>query len=384
MGQLPDSIRKLTLFALNTPIIQKIISNLPCKLQELDFVNNDFIQSRCVLPQSLTDLHYSGRYDSMKWLVVPPNKVYKNCKFVLNSNESFQWLLENKFIGKIKIGPGAIPMLKSHRLPSHVTDIHLKHGIPDPDLLLPPTLERLFFSNYGTPFSHISHLKDLYINYEYPIKLKKGVLPRSLETLCLSYDQPLEPEVLPDQLRTLYMYEFNQPLKNNVLPLSLTDLTLVSFNQPLNAFVLPPKLKKLTMQGFQLPTFLRNSLPLSLNELTLFKFNGSFDQCQPLDNLKRLKIGSLVPSLAGLFVNVKKLDLFVFDTAIDEPSGTCLANTYIESLSLYCLVKSTLYPNSLPPTIKYLSLVNVVIKSEKAIPSSCRYLKSTTRNFTKG
>ncbi|KAF2078504.1 hypothetical protein CYY_000254 [Polysphondylium violaceum] len=381
MGQLPDSITKLTFFAMPPrtgapPIVQHLISNLPCKLQELSFTYiDDCIHSRCVLPQSLTDLHYAGLCDSMKWLVVPPNKLYKRCDLELDSYESFQWLLENKFIGKIRIGPGAIPVLKSHPLPSHVTDVNLEYGVPEPDLLLPHTVERLYCSNSGTPFSHITQLKLLNIYDEYSIKLEKGVLPRSLESLFIRNNQPLEADVLPPTLTSLYMYRFNQPLCINVLPLSLTDLYLGAFNQPLNAFVLPSKLKKLNLRGFEQPTFFANSLPVSLTRLYLDAFKGSFDQCQPLDNLKRLRIDSLVPSVAGIVTNVKKLDLEV-DTEISDPSGTCLANTSIESLYLSVKLKSTLYPNSLPPTIKYLSLVNVVIESDNVIPSSCRYLKS--------
>ncbi|KAF2068918.1 hypothetical protein CYY_009763 [Polysphondylium violaceum] len=388
MGQLPNSITDLKLASsvsneLSPPIIQQILSNLPSHLQQLYLGKSgkNCIQSTCVLPQSLTDLYYGYKYSSLKWLVVPPNKVYKNCMLDLESNESFQWLVENRFICTVNIDLSAVPLLKSRQLPSHVTEVHFKQDIAEPDLLLPQTVERLFFPNFVTPVSHITHLKFLCIYDECSIKLEKGVLPRSLESLSLSYDEPLEPDVLPQTITILHLYSFNQPLCINVLPLSLTDLTLGSFNQPLNAFVLPPKLKVLNMFNFKQPTFFADSLPMPLTDLTLYKFNGSFDQCQPLDNLKKLRIDSLVPSLAGLLTNIKKLDLWVSKT--NDPSGTCLANTSIESLYLYAVEtfspdveKSTLYPNSLPPTIKYLSLINVDIKSDKVIPSSCRYLKS--------
>ncbi|KAF2078503.1 hypothetical protein CYY_000253 [Polysphondylium violaceum] len=352
MGQLPDSITNLTLiYNDETTIIQHLISNLPCKLIQLSFVNDDCIQSKCILPHTVTDLHYEGRYDSMKWLVVPPKKVYRTCTLELDSVESFQWLLENKFIGKVVIHSGSIPVLKSEKLPSHVTNVDFLYGIREPDLLLPHTVVRLCL-NYGTPFSHISHLKSLIIQCDYEIKLEKGVLPQSLEDLSLSYDQPLELDVFPP---------------------SLTSLYLASFNQPLNPFVLPQKLKILCLYSFKQPTFFANSLPVSLTVLTLYEFKGSFDHCQPLDNLKRLRIDSLVPSVAGLLTNVKKLDLWV-NTKISDPFGTCLVNTSIESLCLNINFKSTLYPNSFPSTIKYLSLDNVVIESDNVIPTSCTYL----------
>ncbi|KAF2078500.1 hypothetical protein CYY_000250 [Polysphondylium violaceum] len=392
VGQLSDSITNLSLIinidqdyvdigddSLPT-VVQQVSSNLPCKLQELHFRNIGCIQSTCILPLSLTDLNYGSNYSGFKWLVVPPNRVYKNCVLDLDSIESFQWLVENKFICNVNINLSIVPLLKSQQLPSHVTEVHLRRGIVEPDLLLPQTVEYLHFSNYGTPFSHISHLKLLYIYDEYPIKLEKGVLPPSIESLNLTYNQPLEPGVLPKQLTSLYLYTFNLPLCVNVLPSSLTDLYLGYFNQPLNAFVLPQKLKKLCLHMFQQPTFLRNSLPVSLTNLTLYKFKGSFDQCQPLDNLKKLHVYSLVPSLAGLLTNVKKLDLWV-DSKIDDPSGACLVNTSIESLNLISKRFSTFYPNSFPPTIKYLSIVNVVIETSNVIPNSCRYLKSRNREI---
>ncbi|KAF2076941.1 hypothetical protein CYY_001779 [Polysphondylium violaceum] len=385
MGQLPDSMMDLTLISdfdkdgyPPAPIIKHLFSNLPCKLQRLSLYNNDgCIQSTCVLPQSLTDLSYEEGYSGLKWLVVPPNKVYKNCTLDLDSVKSYQWLLENKFICNVNIQPRVVPRLKSHQLPSHVTDVNLDYGLVVPDLFLPHTVERLSFSTHGTPFSHITNLKLLHISGDYVIKLDKGVLPRSLESLCLCYNQPLELDVLPQTLTSFHLYRYNQPLRPNVLPPSLTYLALISFDQPLDANVLPRKLKILTLLNFNQPTFFANSLPVSLTRLYLDAFKGSFDQCQPLDNLNTLRIDSLVPSLSTLLANVKRLDLYV-KTRISEPSGiACLFNTSIESLHLSATEKSTLYPNIFPPTIKYLSLNNVVIESDNVIPNNCRYLKSS-------
>ncbi|KAF2075538.1 hypothetical protein CYY_003179 [Polysphondylium violaceum] len=382
VGQLPDSITNLTLSGYTEdqedelsppPIIQQILSNLPSKLQELR-VSDEFIQRTTALPQSLTDLYYGYKYDNLKWLVVPPNKVYKNCALDLDSIESFEWLVANKFISNVNVELSAVPLLKSRQLPSHVTKVYLEPGIVEPNLLLPETVEYLLLS-FGTPFSHITHLKLLHIYGEYPIKLEKGVLPASLELLTLTYDEPLEPGVLPNQLTTLNLSIFKHPLCINVLPASLTCLTLPSFNQPLNASVLPSKLKTLHLQTFKQPEFLSDSLPVSLTDLSLSAFKGSYKSCQPLDNLKKLQIHSLVPSVAGLLTNVKKLDMWV-NNKVDDTSGTCLYHTSIESLYLNSKVKSTLYPNSFPPTLKYLSLSNVYIRSDNVIPSSCRYLKS--------
>ncbi|KAF2075060.1 hypothetical protein CYY_003627 [Polysphondylium violaceum] len=401
-GQLPSSITYLYLSSECPSLVQPLLSNLPANLQELELdIQQNSLSGPCIMPQSLTKLKSSPYlyYENLKWFVVPPNKVYKSCKAYVDSIESFEWLFANKWICNVEIDPNIVGMLMAqHKLPAHVTKlemfIHDDNIVPDASFI-PQTLESLT-CGYGIPISHFAHLKSLTIAGDYPIKLEKGVLPESLQKLCLYYNQPLEADVLPPHLTALSLYKYdqplypnvlppgltslflnnyNQPLYINVLPSSLTNLNLAVFNQPLNPFVLPSKLKTLYLGKFITnvqPILPPNSLPTSLTSLSIFEFNGSFDQCQPLDNLKTLKVYSLVPSLATLLANVKKLYIWVFNIGVRDPSSmTCLYNTSIKSLQLHFNWRNALSRNTFPPTLRYLTLVNANLESDDVIPSGC-------------
>ncbi|KAF2078497.1 hypothetical protein CYY_000247 [Polysphondylium violaceum] len=399
-GKLPPSITFLHLSNDRyscTPFVQPILSNLPANVQELILdIHGDSITSPCIMPESLTDIRSLAQlhYKNLKWFAVPPNKVYRSCTLFVDSMESFEWLFANKWITAIEMN--VLPMLMSQRqLPSHITNLKVYTDVVQDTSFFPHTLETLT-CKYGTPFSHLAQLQVLKITTNYQIKMEKGVLPSSLQELYLvynhplevdvlpphlttlylnDYDQPLCPNVLPPRLTTLYLYTFNQPLCPNVLPPSLTHLMFGLFSRPLNAFVLPQKLRKLYMQNCSQLTFPPNSLPVSLTDLSLYGLKGSFDQCQPLDNLKKLQVDSLDPSIATLLTNVKKLYLWV-DNQVCDPSGIeCLYNTSIKSLYLEFRYMKTLYPNSLPPPIKYLTLVNADLESDDVIPSGCISLK---------
>ncbi|KAF2070321.1 hypothetical protein CYY_008358 [Polysphondylium violaceum] len=337
---------------------QQILSNLPSSLQKLELnIPRESITIPCIMPESLTDILTDGLlyYDVMKWFVVPSNRVYKSCEIYIDSVESFEWLLANKWIPKVRITrSGSNMMAGRYQLPSHVTNVEV-YGIIEDQSFFPQTLEALS-CGYGTPISHLAHLKVLRIGGDYPINLERGVLPSTLQELRLDYNHPLE------------------SLCANVLPLSLTELYLGVFNQPLNAFVLPSKLKTLYMQNFRQPILPPNSLPVSLINLSIGGFNGSFDQYQPLDNLKKQQVNSLNPSLATLLTNVKKLYLLVFNKGGNgDPSG-CLYNTSIRSLYLEFICEKALYPNTFPLTLKYLTLVNANLESDDIIPSGCTLL----------
>ncbi|KAF2068916.1 hypothetical protein CYY_009761 [Polysphondylium violaceum] len=402
-GKLPSSITNLHLSNDNfddfpSAYAQQILSNLPANLQVLGLgIDQNSITSPCIIPESLTDIksHTQLHYQNLKWFVVPPNKMYQSCQLYIDSMESFEWLFANKWVCNVRIGTFLLDRLMAtrHQLPLHITKVCVSLGIARETSFFPQTLKSLT-CRYGTPFSHLAHLKVLKILSIYPIKLEKGVLPPTLQKLHLSfYEHPLEADVLPPHLTILSMYNFdhplcanilpssitrlsllafNQPLFTNVLPSSLTDLDLTAFNKPLNAFVLPSKLKTLYMLKFNQPTLPQNSLPMSLTNLTICGFKGSFDQCQPLDNLKSLKVDSLVPSLVTLLTNIKKLDLCV-NLHDDDPSGTCLYHTSIKNMCLQFTKTRvrTLYPNSFPSTLKYLTLFNANIKSNDVIPSGC-------------
>ncbi|KAF2078493.1 hypothetical protein CYY_000243 [Polysphondylium violaceum] len=402
-GELPSSITYLNLCGKCQSFAQAILSNLPANLKELELkIDQNSLSGPCIMPQSLTKLKSSPylNYENLKWFVVPPNKVYKSCMLYIDSMESFEWLFANKWICNIGIDSNMLNILTTqHKLPPHVTKLGLYDDIVLDSSFLPQTLESLT-CGYGTPISHLTHLKSLTISSDYPFKLEKGDLPASLQELNLyynhsfgtdvlpphlttldlyGYDQPLYPNVLPPRLTTLFLNDYNQPLCVNVLPSSLTDLHLDSFNRPLDPFVLPSKLKSLSLQYYTQPTFPPNSLPVSLTSLTIYGFKGSFEQCQPLDNLRNLKVDTLVPSLSTLLTNVKKLSMWVYnkdDDKNDRSGIACLYNTSIKSLHLYFCWLKTLYPNTFPPTLKYLTLVKAHLKSNDVIPRGCVLLKS--------
>ncbi|KAF2070319.1 hypothetical protein CYY_008356, partial [Polysphondylium violaceum] len=290
-GELPLSINYLHLsnsFDYRPPIVEQIVSNLPGNVQELVLdMNRDTITGPCIIPESVTILgsNDSFYYQNLKWFEVSPNKVYMGCQLLIDSVESFEWLLANKWICSVEFARNVLNMLVGRQqLPSHVIKVGLDFDIVQDTSFLPHKLESLA-CRYGTPFSHFAHLKVLKIINDYPIKLEKGVLPPTLQKLRLYYEHALEADILPPHLTTLYLYDynhplcanllpssitrlsllaFNQPLFTNVLPSSLTRLNLTAFNQPLNAFVLPSKLKTLYMLKFNQPTLLQNSLPVSL------------------------------------------------------------------------------------------------------------------------
>ncbi|KAF2078496.1 hypothetical protein CYY_000246 [Polysphondylium violaceum] len=405
-GKLPSSITYLYLSNDDFECLsfsQTILSNLPTSLKELELnIHQNSLSGPCIMPQSLTKLK-SNRflyYENLKWFVVPPNKVYRSCMVYIDSMESFEWLFANKWICSVQIDPNVLNILMAqHKLPSNVTKlgVYMYDDIVLDSSFLPQTLESLTCADVTT-ISHLTHLKSLTISGDYPIKLEKGDLPASLQKLSLyynhsleadvlpphlttlylhSYDKPLCTNVLPPRLTTLYLNNYNQPLCVNVFPSSLTDLNLGPFNHPLDPFVLPSKLKTLSIQYYTQPTFPPNSLPVSLTSLTIYGFKGSFEQCQPLDNLKTLKVDSLNPSLATLLTNVKKLYLLVYNKRDknDLSDIACLYNTSIKSLHIEfrCVLK-TLYPNTFPPTLKYLTLVNANLKSDSVIPSGCTLL----------
>ncbi|KAF2076804.1 hypothetical protein CYY_001881 [Polysphondylium violaceum] len=297
-GQLPNSLTYLWINIYGrresraiSMIVNHVLSNISSNLKTLVLPDVYLDSGNYTIPDSLTDLSYGSKYDNLQRLVVSPNKVFQNCILDVDTIESVQWLEENKWINNIVID-SRVAFTENTCIPSHVSKIRVKGGGNIQNCVLPTMLESLTCF-YGTPFSHFEHLKSLFL-YSYPVMLEKGVLPLTLQELNLSYDQPLDVDVLPPQLTTLGMYEFNQPLFigvlpphlttlgmygfnqllfPGVLPNSITELYLLSFNQPLSSDVLPNMLKVLTMDGFKQPTI--PPLPTSLLKLSLRNFKGT-------------------------------------------------------------------------------------------------------------
>ncbi|KAF2078501.1 hypothetical protein CYY_000251 [Polysphondylium violaceum] len=366
-GKLPSSLTYLELSSWNhretgpvAEIVHHVLSNIPPNLKTLILPHGYLFTSNYVIPESITYLGCESRYDNFKRLVVSPNKVYRNCILDVYSVEALQWLHENTWINNIVID-GRVNITDTP-IPPHVATIRVRDGSIQ-EYALPKMLEVLTCT-FETPFSHLAHLKILCLLH-YPSKLEKGLLPLSLEEFNVTYNSSLDIDVLPRLLRTLRLYRFNQPLGVGSLPNSLTHLYIGSFNQPLGASVLPQSLKVLKMHNFN-QTWLP-SLPPSLVELNIEKFTGSFEaSSQPLDKLNTLNIGSLDASLPRILVNVKSINMSVH--SIIDGSGTCLYHTSLKRLNLHLIRKTPLYPNSFPPTIEYLSLINADIQSMGVIP----------------
>ncbi|KAF2070323.1 hypothetical protein CYY_008360 [Polysphondylium violaceum] len=379
VGQLPTNLTFLDIDRYDqqntAPIVHHMLSNLPGTLETLILDDHHLLTSTYVMPESLTNLYYESTYDNLKMLVVPPNKVYKDCILYVDSMEALQWLHHNTWINNINI---SFSLLTENAIPSHV---RMESSTVKPEWVFPPMLQSLFCAwTSSISFSHLSHLKHLYL-CTIPKKMDKYTLPRSLLELNMPLNLPLDHDVLPPHLTTLYLYSFNHPLTPGLLPNTLTDIRLEYFNQPLMPFVLPRGLKKLSMSSFAQPIIFENSLPASLVHLLIGNFTGSFElSCQPLDNLKRLEIASLVPSLPVVLKNVKRIT--ILGRSINVASGgTCLANTSIESLHLYLQKRHILSPNTFPRTIKYLTLSNFAITTSDVIPDGCVYVKSVNQTI---
>ncbi|KAF2078487.1 hypothetical protein CYY_000237 [Polysphondylium violaceum] len=398
-GPLPESLTELFLdtsdYSESAPIVLHILSHLPCNLKTLKIPIEIIISEPVVVPDSLTSLEYYGKYESLQWVVVPPNKVFSGCQLQIDSVGALEWLKENKWVDTIYFY-NYIQLDSNTMIPDHVRSIQDRGNVNLEQHRLPSMLQELICRE--TIPSQLSHLKILTLTH--PIaKLEKNQLPASLEHLDIHYSQPLDAGVLPPNLTKLYLYTFdqilgvgvlppnikylnmpvfNQPLMSSVLPTNLLELSIYSFDQPLLPHVLPSNLQILRMLIFDQPTLPAHSLPNSIVELYLNSFKGSI-LCKPLDHLKRLQLHSLHQSVSTLLQNVKRLSLKLQKT--NDVLGTCLANTRIEKLCLDCHSESCLYPNSLPPTLKSLTLSNIDIQAKGTIPNSCVDLTSLDREL---
>ncbi|KAF2078478.1 hypothetical protein CYY_000228 [Polysphondylium violaceum] len=122
-----------------------------------------------------------------------------------------------------------------------------------------------------------------------------------------------------------------------------------------------------------------SSLPSSLTSLYISSFAGSYQpSCATLKRLKKLSIRSIDPTLSTtLLTNLNRIKVSVSQLQGD----TIFLNTSLESLHLTCHQKCTLSANSLPPTLKYLTLSNTDIQSNNVVPPSCTYLKSCNQDI---
>jgi len=331
-GTPPSSLNEILLWGSRSDSnvhLDNFLAKLPSTITKISVPPQQRLGKQCVLPTTLCHLSYQANgCDSLKRLVVPANKIYNDCQVKLRQNDDFQWAKNQPWIVNVvcKLLYAAItPNIFS----SNLKELVLKTIDREVSTSLPLTLESLTLGWVGkTGIVLPSQLKHLYVQNWDP-KLEIGDLPSTLETLDMTvYRRPLDPGVLPPNLKTLYM-KFNKRFQLGVLPDSLTSLNLSIYNQPLDPFVLPAGLKTLNLHSFNKPLG-KDSLPNSLTDLFIQEFNSSMDGVGPLDNLRILFIKSLHPSVSNVLVNVKCLKLGIQNLSHDDS----LQNTSIVHLNI--------------------------------------------------
>jgi len=372
-GKPPTSVNDITLMGSKSTNLDEFISNLPSNLTRLYFPSNYSIEKECVLPTTLRNLFYrTTGCQSLKNLVVPPNKTYKSCHVKINQIDDFDWVKSQPWIVNVASNlnyAATMPNIFS----CHLKELTLKSINRETSKSLPQTLEYLTLKRVGKDGIVVpSRLKYLCVRNWVP-KLEIGDLPPTLGNFNVTvYRKPLDAGVLPSNLKTLYM-KFNKRLQLGVLPNSLTNLYLGVYNKPLDPFVLPPQLKILNLPSFNQPLG-KDSLPNSITEFNLQIFDSSMDGVGPLDNLQKLLIQSLHSSMLNVLSNVKNLTLTLNSISPDNS----LQNTSIIHLNLiyhnYLAPPKEIHVGMLPSTLKNLSLVNMVVKSPGVIPNGVIYL----------
>ncbi|KAM9997083.1 hypothetical protein ACTFIZ_001988 [Dictyostelium cf. discoideum] len=125
-----------------------------------------------------------------------------------------------------------------------------------------------------------------------------SLLPNSLTKLNLpnNFNTKLNVKSLPNSITSLKFGIYNEPLEENVLPDNLIELTMVCFNRDFNenTFTNCKQINKLILKRFNQKISGTNSLPNSLTHLDLESFNQSIiddrNNCLLPNNLKYLDI----------------------------------------------------------------------------------------------
>ncbi|KAF2072533.1 hypothetical protein CYY_006150 [Polysphondylium violaceum] len=327
--QLPLSLTHLDLACINSGrkniFIINILQHLPPNLVYLSLPHHlsTITQIQSIqLPDTLEDLDYTDKYRNLSKFRVPNNnKIFKSCTFAARSIEDLHWLKDQKWIGGVNIG-GIENALYEKLVPSHITTIGFN-----------------FFEIYQ----------------EHP--LKKDQLPSRLECLAMhSYNIPLEMDIFPSTLTTLY-FEGETDIDANVLPNTLKTLEIRGVTD--NYCYVPP----------------------SVTNLKGIYYLGTFKSNSPLCCLTELSVHSLDPSVTMLLAHTTTLSLTFRQLA----KGTTLANTPIEKLSLkaYLNTRIPLESGFLPLSLRRLITIRIDINSADIIPNSCVYLETDIKDLDK-
>ncbi|KYR02030.1 hypothetical protein DLAC_00826 [Tieghemostelium lacteum] len=177
--------------------------------------------------------------------------------------------------GNVNLQPGSIPStVRFLKFNSFNRSLLSSDGVS----LLPRDLEILKMgSKYDTPlvkgvFSPCTNLHTLKL-YCYNQLLQPGVLPESLKVLYLgeNFERELQPGSLPQGLEKLVFSDcWNFPISPGTLPVELRELYFgENFNQELSIGVLPQNLEILELGGQFNHPLVQGCLPESLRQLDL-------------------------------------------------------------------------------------------------------------------
>ncbi|KAF2072536.1 hypothetical protein CYY_006153 [Polysphondylium violaceum] len=379
-NKLPDTIVNLNIHAscyttdrFTSPIVERILGNLPRDLKALCLPLSYTISSLLVLPDNLVEFNYSSAYNDFKQLVVSPNnKDIDGCTLVAQCAQDLEWASEQSWIKSLQIDT---PFnLEGKPFPSQIRNLVVNCQIELDIDSFPSTLESLSIFNCDIPSLLPPRLITLSLE-DFNERLERGLLPSLLENLSIEmFNVEIEAGALPSSLLKLDLTCFNQPLLAGVLPNGLEDLNFEEYDQPLLAGVLPNSLKYLSSTFFN-SVIEPNALPASLTDLGLYSYSGSLDGVGLLKNLKELALlkidASLLPVITSPSITKLKLSFESIDPSL------CLANTFIKYLTLRHngRMRYKLKANFLPLCLLKLKATKIDIDSSAdIIPNGCTSL----------
>jgi len=363
--------------------------DLPPNLVQLELPSGYLIKTneKIRIPESLTHLTFNYYDLNYTKFLIPPNKRdLFQCPIVLQDIQELLLFFESmscaSCITKIRFDSSKDTIIPHGVIPNHIKEITLNGYQIIEGGAFPVGLEKLSIDNENDSFigtksffqqlPHLKQLKELDIQVTNLI-LEKNMLPPTLEILDLKSTK------------------LQQPIGIDVLPTSLTKLSMLFYNHALQPFVLPNGLKELYIPSFDQP-FLKNSLPTSLTKLTLKRNMDSTNLCSfqdvdILDKLVYLSVGVLQASVSRVISNCKSISLRF--NSID-PEFT-LQDTTIEKLILYRdAYGNDDYNNSIPLSarliphkLERLVLSGFTLPSFDIIPKTCIYFKTDILNFNR-
>ncbi|KAM9955359.1 hypothetical protein ACTFIW_003009 [Dictyostelium discoideum] len=321
---------------------------------------NYFIFNEIFKHVRLYDLHESKAYS----INLKDSKYKDYIKYIFDFNFTIknQNILSNfKELIKLKFKKDFNKKLKVNSIPNTIKIIIFNKSYKQPiDLgILPTSLEYLSFHSFynNSNFTITRNLlpnsittlifdNDEHNGYDafrndmgYFIDLNiEGILPNSLTKLNLpnNFNTKLTVKSLPNSITSLKFGLYNEPLEDNVLPDNLIELTMVCFNRDFNenTFTNCKQINKLILYNFNQKISGINLLPKSLTHLEFQFFN------QPIMDTTN---NSLLPN------NLKYLDITYYniDNNNNNNNGSLFFPNSIETLIINKINLFPLFPNSL-------------------------------------